>query len=244
MRRVVIHPGMAKTGTSALQRFLWQNRERLEALGWTYPDQIMPSGDPRQQFLLAELRAGRFPVLRSWLQKVSGNLVLSTEGICVHLFRLEEEQPELRALLADVDVDVVVYHRHAEAWSKSFYKQKIVNGESVRPYRQFVRRPPIRFLRDRDAVNAKLAGMFGGRLISLTYDEEYIVASFLRVLGVPEDGWIAPPERVNVSIPDAEAEVRRQLRVNGTARFRRNPPLSYTREEFDQAVARLVPTFC
>ena len=35
---LLIHIGISKTGTSALQTFLYENMEKLEEYGWRYPD--------------------------------------------------------------------------------------------------------------------------------------------------------------------------------------------------------------
>lgn len=200
-RRLVIHPGMPKTGTSALQRFLWENRDTLSRNGWVYPDHVISEADPRHQFLYTCFYRRRFRALVKCINETSGDIILSTEGICTHLFGLDEHSPEFLDATAGLSVEVVVVHREKTAWLQSLYAQVRKNGNTTTGFEEFCQRDGIRLGCDQRAVNQRLRSLFGARVTRLDYDANDAVQPFLQHLGISQTIWAAPPRRVNESTP-------------------------------------------
>src|SRR5690606_33106823 len=55
-KKVILHIGLPKTGSTALQQALYQNREELLRQGVLYPAQVHRAGDPKHNFVLDLLR--------------------------------------------------------------------------------------------------------------------------------------------------------------------------------------------
>ncbi len=134
MKRLLLHIGTEKTGTTTLQRFLHTNRERLRNDGWTLPTSL---GEPDQRrlaalcnddtFTDAFLRryglaepGSRATARKQWTeafaQEVASantpNLVISSEHLSSRLFT-DSEMERLKKFLAPhfETIDVVVYLR-------------------------------------------------------------------------------------------------------------------------------------
>ncbi|MGB0748152.1 MAG: hypothetical protein ACPGO3_05360 [Magnetospiraceae bacterium] len=65
MKRLFLHIGAHKTGTTALQRYLWVNREALVAAGFLYPE----AGNIGTQTNTGHHRLARFFFKREWIDK-------------------------------------------------------------------------------------------------------------------------------------------------------------------------------
>lgn len=98
LRNFYIHIGCGKTGSSALQVWLWNNSKILEGAGFKYPvfgrdkvgDYEITSGNG--VFLINELREGRIrKFFDKYLKDVSGNIIFSSEAFqSVEDFRLNQ----------------------------------------------------------------------------------------------------------------------------------------------------------
>ncbi|WP_374673706.1 hypothetical protein [Ideonella sp.] len=137
-KRLYLHIGQTKTGSTALQLHLHRHREALSRQGLLYPE--VPAGarlKTQHRFLVDALheagdqpaRAGDvwMPFLDQLRQAPEPGVVLSEE-VFWHLF---EQRPTLRRralgwvaeVLQDFDVRVVCYLRRQDLWVESWFNQ-------------------------------------------------------------------------------------------------------------------------
>lgn len=133
MKRVVVHIGDAKTGSSSIQNYLTQNRRILEAKGILYSRTGLLSDKGIANHLLAFcLNANRlqdhkiaddlYLRLKEEINDTQCHTVLiSSEGFCS--LRTDDEILKLKRALDGFDVSFIVYLRRPDLWVESWYSQ-------------------------------------------------------------------------------------------------------------------------
>lgn len=149
--RLILHIGMHKTGSSAIQRFLSLNRWALGKLGVFYPPSIGPTGarQPKHNAIFAAISheadrnaphpdlgpaADLIETMAAEIERAAPRTaILSAEGF-------SGERPifadALRPLRERFDVRVLAFVRRRDLWVESFYKQ-MVQSRDVREARPF-----------------------------------------------------------------------------------------------------------
>ncbi len=132
-KRIVIHAGLPKTGTSALQGLLFSSMELLRKNGILYPDLFDSRNAPYHRFFIRELRDnGAMPQFRAIVKIVEQNdihtIVISIEGITAHIGSI---RTNVSRVLEDIcthwDIQIVSVLRAPEPWLISMYKQCVIN---------------------------------------------------------------------------------------------------------------------
>ena len=138
MKRIYLHIGTHKTGTTALQFFLWNNRIRLMELGFLYPE--IGLGGGYAHGVLANIikpnnRDDRLTEYKKEFNREIGsshvpNILLSSE---VFLEGLNVADSVRQFIDQDAfDVSIIVYLRNQVDWLQSVYNEVIRD-----PYRRF-----------------------------------------------------------------------------------------------------------
>ena len=223
-----IHVGLPKTGTSALQRFMFEQRGYLADRNVYYPAEVV---EFRHQQLVSQLCNQLLPgVVDRFLPKPGSYLttVWSAEGFSHNLYRFS-----MRSLAVLLDatseynrrVFVVLRERQKFLWS--LYKQCLINPvvPSVGYYAQdisfedFAAIPYIGKLADFSQLTKDLGARLGADVAILDYDTLDVSEMFERITGVSVPKGISIG-RLNASFPDAAiAAIRRaNATLSGAAR--------------------------
>jgi hypothetical protein len=221
-RKLRIHVGLPKTGTSALQRALFESRDYLDRRKVHYPSDVI---EYRHQRLVSGLIDGLDAALVDAFLPEAGSdqdVVWSAEGFSHNLYRFKKEN--LDALIAatqDYERQVFLVIRRRETFLWSLYKQCLINpvipsvpyyGQDV-GFQDFVALPYIRKLADFDQMSRDLVSCFRAAVTVLDYDALSVSQILTQLTGVamPEDIAV---RRVNASFPDAAIDaVRRANRM-------------------------------
>lgn len=135
-KTVYLHIGSPKTGTSALQYFLLQNRLALSRRAFSYPEHPLDrngisSGNAEQ--LVRFIKTGNpfaDRLAEELLSCEHEKIILSSE----YFFRMEPGHIEiLRRLLAGADVRVIAYLRRQDSMMISAFHQRIKRHDGKEP---------------------------------------------------------------------------------------------------------------
>ncbi|WP_395646273.1 hypothetical protein [Terricaulis sp.] len=205
-RRVHLHIGRSKTGTSSIQRTLRDNTAALATLGYCYPGAARNHND-----IVRHLAKGDVNATRGVLEEISaapGDVIVSAEGF-------QDLPPEkARAWLEAFDVRVIVYLREQAAALASAYQQWIKGRLETRTFEQFVEsRGVIDYVGFLDAW----ADSFGRNALTIRlYEREELVGGdavldFLSLLRIDPAELSIDPTDANPSIAGPLLEAKRRL---------------------------------
>ena len=137
-RRLILHAGTPKTGTSSLQRHLGGHRQRLAELGWWYP---APSDtpEPKHQQLNDVLRQGDPRAFAAYIEDAlrdmpdhAHTVVFTTEGIFNHWWDYSPlSKGMLRQLAALFDFELCVWFRPPLHFAAALYAQYVKNPHTT-----------------------------------------------------------------------------------------------------------------
>ena len=134
-RRLILHAGAPKTGTSSLQRHLGTHRRQLAEQGWWYPQPAADTAEPKHQPLNALLRRGDSRSFAAYVEKAlrdmpdhAHTVIFTTEGIFNHWWDYRPwAKGMLRRLAALFDFELCVWLRQPESFAASLYVQYLGN---------------------------------------------------------------------------------------------------------------------
>lgn len=219
-RRIVLHIGMERTGTSAVQRFLARNRTALRLMGVRYPRPR--SGAPeKHQDLVHAIRSGDDEAIRALVAAYTEGArapitVLSAEG-------LSGPDPAyaraLSPLAGKFDVRVVVYLRRQDEWALSAYKQAVLDPEKAeaRPVSEWLDDPRTRARLDYSEMLTWWEEAFGAeniRLLRYPHDLP-LLAGFLSAADLPAAAGLLPHRSLRVNETVGDARLLEALARNG-----------------------------
>lgn len=216
-KQLILHIGTHKTGSTALQQFLWDHRRRLSRHGIGLYRGLYKKENHIELFL-ASMRYDRDSFARSRLfrdrtidaefthrvsEAVRGfigsreerRLLFTAEGLC--LLRFPDEISRLQEILdADHnDVRIVLYLRNKTDFLRSYTRQVLKSPgrrTSDDPTSSFYVQPDT-WLTDYDALLSTYRAGFGDESVTvIDYDAEMaragnIIPAFLRAVGLEDE---------------------------------------------------------
>lgn len=241
MATVYVHVGLPKTGTTALQQFLWKNGETLEKYGITYPHteyRYEGVGFYRNgHFLVAPYvdengKAHHDQPCREFgealdhlksLGEKFDTILLSDEIIWRTRWKWKDYWQRIRQEMNSrgLELKVIVYLRRQDLWTESFWAQMVKGGGSTHSFDDFFER----FVKNTCYVDyydymKHLAPVIGDdNLIIRVYErgqfrgkEGTLHSDFLDIFGLSiEDGFNLKGEVQNTRLDGAYLEIRRLL---------------------------------
>jgi hypothetical protein len=128
-KRIILHVGLPKTASSAMQTYLNENREKLKNFEFNYPVDEFNSAMPKHQSLVVGLFANNHTFLDNVVaDNTSENLILTTEGLTNHLYDFSSESlASFRNITKTYQLSVFLMTRNINSWIKSYYSQAVLN---------------------------------------------------------------------------------------------------------------------
>jgi len=228
-RRCYLHIGVPKTGTTMLQKFLYQHRAALRARGLLYPEVSLrgyghhdiafmvsdayPEWATRpSQSLSMDMLAAQ---LHEAVSEYDGDVLLSSENFYLYPDPKRLQVFFYHAGLGRHEILPIVYLRRQDEAIDSWYNQAIKAQGATEGVADFVRRWDG--LWDYEAQLGQWAATFGkGALCVRAYDPRRfgttpLLDDFFGVTGTPINDLAAPAERVNAGLNREMVEFQRLL---------------------------------
>lgn len=211
-RRVTLHVGGPKTGSSAIQSALSINRERLMDAGVQYPSHRMDA-------LSVSLKtsSGNIWANENWITYVQDalrntvdfprRLLFSSELL---LRRISDHPDDLRRLSEESSVDLILFVRDPIPWAISAYGQALKRGKETRAFESWLPSWP---LLERSLTILNLCDELGIKVSARNYSRtgNHLLREFQSTLGLSSNfKFNFPNRRVNRSLNREEAYLVRE----------------------------------
>lgn len=232
--RLILHVGMGKTGSSALQMFFARNRRVLPLFGLHYPKAISTgfTGANSQRDLSDALRHecmenSPHPVigdssnlLGRYVAKAARRrtTLLSSEGLAA-------PDPNIAKLFSPLgeqfDIRVIIYLRRQDEWGLSTYRERVVNTtySEARPFLDWLNAPETNALMDYGTILENWRNAVGQNAITvLRYPYETpLLPAFLRAAELTPALLALPFHKKRVRESVSDDVLMRRLKENGGA---------------------------
>ncbi|MGK0298760.1 MAG: hypothetical protein ACI9XC_002383 [Gammaproteobacteria bacterium] len=234
-RRLILHIGTHKTGTTTIQHLCWRNREELLDNGWLYPFNGRPKYDFRPGHHLLSFSVLQKPMEQRpyWAQKITSinvteewdklmeelstfpdkNVILSSEAIggCNM-----ESIETIKNIISNFDVSIVIYLRNQRDYLISSYKQRVKKSGYTQSFREFVKGRII--LNSNLKMVGRWATIFGDECINIRLYDKVVESSglmqdFFNIMGLPDSIILGMSlnERINSSPNDNTTYLIRKI---------------------------------
>jgi len=234
LKTIYLHVGMSKTGTSALQSFLRDNRSILEQKGYVYPDFSVKFAEIQKKrnahFLKyiteAEKPEGYYQCnteLQECL-KEHDNIILTDEALWGYMKKDNWwECYDEWAKSIDAQIKIIVYLRRQEDWIESIWTQKIKGYVKwTITFEEYlkIRRYDVVPLNYEEALQTMEEHIGIENMVVKSYDFKYfkngsICDDFLDAIGLEmTDEYDLNQEIVNSTMPYNAVEVKRMINMN------------------------------
>lgn len=234
--RLILHAGLHKTGTSAIQKFAHTNADALRERGLWYPS-YAPVRDldlashnrlahsiarTRKRALLSEDELAALTAY--WRAHAEGcSILVSAEALCRHTVPMEAEDwaqgrdaylERVARVLADFDVQPLLVLRRQDDFAHSSYIENIEKGRrrgqlSFAAFRDDLTRHHLRYEDNLD----RFEHYFGDTRVLIYEDlrrDNSLCRTFFGALGIDTAG-LAEPGWINRSLSVREARIKRRL---------------------------------
>jgi hypothetical protein len=220
-RRIVMHAGLPKTGTSALQVAFVRNREALERAGVHYPvagnDQFAAQGlittgnaGALRSFLVERDGAGEAEVAAQLADALGHDRPATLFSSEILYFSRGQRLARVHELVRDAgaELDVVLYVRNLVPWVVSYYGQRVKRHRFTGSLGVFLDEFEPDITRIRGRIETFVDALGQDRVQVLHYESHRadLVQHFLAdAVGVPV-GDLEPPGTVNRALTARELE--------------------------------------
>jgi hypothetical protein len=203
-KTAIIHAGMFKTGSTAIQQFLYDNKKRLKGNGIVYPGMGMKGSIAHHNFLWSyeegvpyNINDGDKPTWEelnlNYLS--SGNvLIISSEALYSPLLN-PNNALEIKRKLFNYDVKILLYVRRQDDFYASSYAQKVKRGVYVPELKEWIKQSKFNFERQFKGI---IKSFGQANFIVRMYDfssfyEGNIFKDFMHAVGLPwDDNYVIP----------------------------------------------------
>ncbi len=239
---LIIHIGTMKTGTTALQHFLYNNREELKNYGWIYPDffEILPefSEEVRNErtkngiYLYdKDVRTGIKTNSKRWTE-VWKNVLEQLEQYNVILSAEELYEIDILKVLREVkklygNIKVIVYLRRQDRYIESRWIQRIKGSTCGDTFNSFVKKIDCEDILMKKSLNyllrlREIEEIIGQEnIIVRVYEKKQfegergdVISDFFKTLNIDIDfSRMAEPTKANERFNNNLLEVKRMFNL-------------------------------
>jgi len=222
-KRIYLHIGTPKTGTSSLQKYLYKNKEELYKQSVLYPDYVF---NDRHQSLVSAMINNDWLSFMQFFERIveklsnANTIVISSEGFYNYTAQFSEVAKLFWQVISEItNFKVVVYIRRQDEFLESFYRQCVINPkDNYNIYGQdlniedFLRNERVKANLDYETSLKTWCEIAGNNKVIVRPYQSDVIKDFLGLLNIDNSGFKAI-ENQNLSLPTIAVELIR--RCNG-----------------------------
>lgn len=182
-KKIFLHIGTHKTGTSAIQDFLSLNRRALSRQGVLYPQKTRRDyfENKDETVIVPDRQFKNYQKLVRLGRSKNKHVTLSNEA-----FSLMDDPSPIRAALGDVETIIVCYLRRQDNFIQSYYNQEVKHAGNYCEIMAY--QPPTTL--DYDEMLARWTKVFGKKnIVVRPYEKQQfknqdLIADFLEIIGL------------------------------------------------------------
>ncbi len=231
MKKIYVHIGMPKTGSTAIQAFCYLNKNKLSEYGLVYPTEL--GGIPGGKYNLTDGNIGALYAnsAMSDEEKVNnilnladkyGCILLSTERIWLRPIGTEFLKILKNKASEEIEIVLIVYLRRQIDYLESQYKQEVKQRKFTGSIWDYYHNNSIGELLDCKSILRQFEDIVGkNNLLVRVYEKEQFVdgnifSDFLNCLGINHvNEFTKPTNHVNVSLDNVTLDLKKMLnRIN------------------------------
>lgn len=235
MKTLYVHIGTPKTGSTAIRKFCWENREVFRKSGYNFPDmrEVCPGITVgRNGYFLIDVSDGpghaesegknRYRTGMDIVGKLFDtydNIILSDEHIYRSTHKVREtlwEELKEDGNRYGFQVKIIVYLRRQDSYVESFWKQNVKRRRIVTTWDEYVSRLPQSFQLDYYEKLESIAAVLGKENVIVrrfqrgTFFGGSIYADFLHAVGLEMTGeYTVSEETENPGLKGSAHEILR-----------------------------------
>jgi len=228
--RFILHVGLPKCTSTALQYHFWKYRTWLKSQGFEYPE-TNNTPVPKQQFMVSQLLGKGLDF--DWLEQLSRSspcTILSTEGLTNHLYDFPQCNLKTAAAYFSRHHTIgLLIHRPRKSWIRSYYIQCTLNPPTslsahyatALTLEAFSHLKRVNLLARHQQVARDVRDGFGLSACYTIEQSDHLLDELAARFDIPVPEH-ATLERVNVSPPGYVIEIIRQLNAFDEVRCNRD----------------------
>lgn len=222
MKKIFLHCGMHKTGTTAIQEHLKLNRHVLKKWNMVFPIEFQNGFSNHSTITFAMRRDSGCPTFyrytdnrtvfelrEAFLNEIEQSncdiVIMSTENMIDLCFQVEKTFSLAKDFFEGFDVTPIVYIRRPDIFIESLWKEFLKIGITSDSPEKFYKNLPAPF-KYYDMYIDFLEKLFGNRPVVKAYHREDVVKNFVSTIGINDTaGMNFSQEFKNISLSNMES---------------------------------------
>tara|TARA_B100001057_G_scaffold305555_1_gene305680 strand:- start:1471 stop:3693 length:2223 start_codon:yes stop_codon:yes gene_type:complete len=206
LKKIFIHIGLPKTGTSAIQNFLYKERFEMKTHGILYPESITSFNFDRSRKIIFKNNIDNFfdhnyladiqnyPNINHdvFYKKLSAeilenknceNLILSSENL---YFANDKLLFKLKNLFKDLDIKIIFTKRNYYEWLDSYFYEKIYSGKETNGFNYFFNELLEKNFLPFNKTTLRWKKIFGEKnFLEIDYEDKNYITNILSLFQIP-----------------------------------------------------------
>jgi len=206
LKKIFIHMGLPKTGTSAIQNFLYKERFEMKTHGILYPESITSFNFDRSRKIIFKNNINNFfdhnyladiqnyPNINHdvFYKKLAAeilenknceNLILSSENL---YFANDKLLFKLKNLFKNLDIKIIFTKRNYYEWLDSYFYEKIYSGRETNGFNYFFKDLLEKNFLPFDKTTLRWKKIFGEKnFLEIDYEDKNYIINMLSLFQIP-----------------------------------------------------------
>jgi hypothetical protein len=228
MKKIYLHIGMPKTGTTAIQLFLKDNERALKKHNIVFPQDYMNLNVKEEfelscgnlaNFFMGFSNDNRALKIKELHDKYEQDIIISSERIWSNFATQGDDfLKTLKSICSDAEIIIIVYLRKQVDFFESMYLEEIKCWKEIRSIYEIERNSNYSLQLEYVKLLAQLVELFGREQCNIRLYEkkewknQNLIEDFLDAIGIEDvNEFVFSSEKINFSLDKLASSLKRQI---------------------------------